>query len=108
MARWLFCGKVIDGACDSSYGIQVAKMAGVPDPVIGRAWEILGELEKTGTVGIGLHRALPPGGARMARWARTRQVAPQVDLFSSLRLRKKSWSRTLAPRDLRCPRWTWT
>ena len=34
------------GATDRSYGIQVARLAGVPDKVIERANEILKELEK--------------------------------------------------------------
>jgi DNA mismatch repair protein MutS len=46
--RVIFLRKVIEGGCDSSYGIHVAKMAGVPDPVIARAWEILAELESHG------------------------------------------------------------
>jgi DNA mismatch repair protein MutS len=75
----IFLRKVVDGACDSSYGIQVAKMAGVPDAVIGRAWDILGELEKTGTVGVGLSK--PGTGGKASRPAVTR--APQVDLFAS-------------------------
>ena len=32
------------GGADKSYGIQVAKLAGVPDPVINRAKEIVEEL----------------------------------------------------------------
>jgi DNA mismatch repair protein MutS len=46
--RVIFLRKVIEGGCDSSYGIHVAKMAGVPDGVIARAWEILAELESHG------------------------------------------------------------
>jgi DNA mismatch repair protein MutS len=46
--RVIFLRKVIEGGCDSSYGIHVAKMAGVPHPVIDRAWEILAELESHG------------------------------------------------------------
>ncbi len=42
----IFLRKVIEGGCDSSYGIQVAKMSGIPDSVIARAWEILHQLEK--------------------------------------------------------------
>ncbi len=42
----IFLRKVVEGGCDSSYGIQVAAMAGVPQSVIDRAWEILGGLEK--------------------------------------------------------------
>ncbi|MBW8887273.1 MAG: DNA mismatch repair protein MutS [Fibrobacteres bacterium] len=44
----IFLRKVIEGGCDSSYGIHVAKMAGVPDSVIERAWDILAGLESHG------------------------------------------------------------
>jgi len=44
----IFLRKVIEGGCDSSYGIHVAKMAGVPDAVIDRAWDILAGLESHG------------------------------------------------------------
>jgi DNA mismatch repair protein MutS len=37
--------RVLQGGTDRSYGIQVAKMAGVPSGVLGRARDILGELE---------------------------------------------------------------
>ena len=40
----VFLRKIVRGGADKSYGIQVAKLAGVPDPVIGRAKEILQEL----------------------------------------------------------------
>ena len=36
------------GATDDSYGIEVAKLAGIPNPVITRAREILAELEEQG------------------------------------------------------------
>ena len=39
--------KVLPGGTDKSYGIHVAKMAGVPSSVLKRAEEILGELEQT-------------------------------------------------------------
>ena len=40
----LFLRKIVKGGADKSYGIQVAKLAGVPDPVINRAKEIVEEL----------------------------------------------------------------
>lgn len=40
----VFLRKIIKGGADKSYGIQVAKLAGVPEPVIDRAKEILQEL----------------------------------------------------------------
>ena len=41
----VFLRKIIPGGCDHSYGIQVAKLAGLPDSVIERAKEVLGNLE---------------------------------------------------------------
>ena len=40
----VFLRKIIKGGADKSYGIQVAKLAGVPDMVIDRAKEIVAEL----------------------------------------------------------------
>ena len=42
----VFLHKVKPGAADRSYGIQVAKLAGLPDKVVGRAREVLAVLEK--------------------------------------------------------------
>jgi DNA mismatch repair protein MutS len=41
----IFLRKIVRGAADNSYGIEVAKMAGLPDEVITRAREILSNLE---------------------------------------------------------------
>ena len=40
----VFLRKIVKGGADKSYGIQVAKLAGVPNPVINRAKEIVEEL----------------------------------------------------------------
>ena len=40
----VFLRKIVKGGADKSYGIQVAKLAGVPDSVINRAKEIVEEL----------------------------------------------------------------
>ena len=40
----MFLRKIVAGGADKSYGIQVAKLAGVPDSVINRAKEILADL----------------------------------------------------------------
>ncbi|CAI3542494.1 MAG: DNA mismatch repair protein MutS [Clostridium neonatale] len=41
----VFLRKIIEGGADESYGIEVAKLAGLPDEVIDRAREILCDLE---------------------------------------------------------------
>ncbi|MBO4902536.1 MAG: DNA mismatch repair protein MutS [Lachnospiraceae bacterium] len=42
----VFLRKIIRGGADKSYGIQVAKLAGVPDPVIERAKELASQLDQ--------------------------------------------------------------
>ena len=42
----VFLRKVADGTADRSYGVQVARLAGIPEPVLVRAREILGNLER--------------------------------------------------------------
>jgi DNA mismatch repair protein MutS len=44
--RIVFLRKIIEGGCDRSYGIQVARLAGLPEQVIERAKEILANLEE--------------------------------------------------------------
>ncbi len=46
----IFLRKIVEGAADDSYGIEVAKLAGVPNEVINRAKEVLESLEN----GIGV------------------------------------------------------
>jgi len=42
----IFLRKIKEGPADKSYGIQVGRLAGLPDEVIGRAKEVLDNLEK--------------------------------------------------------------
>jgi len=42
----IFLRKIVPGRSDRSYGIQVARLAGLPQPVIDRAREILSALER--------------------------------------------------------------
>ena len=46
----IFLRKIIPGSADRSYGIQVARLAGVPDDVINRAREIAADLEDSDIV----------------------------------------------------------
>ncbi len=47
----IFLRKIVKGGADKSYGIQVARLAGVPDTVISRAKEIVEELVQTDITG---------------------------------------------------------
>ena len=48
----VFLRKIVPGAADDSYGIEVAKLAGLPDSVIGKAKGYLKELNTGGTAAL--------------------------------------------------------
>ena len=48
--QMIFLRKIVPGAADDSYGVEVAKLAGLPNAVVSRAREILAELEEQGGV----------------------------------------------------------
>ena len=48
----IFLRKIVRGGADQSYGVEVAKLAGVPDRVVRRARDILQELEESGCVRV--------------------------------------------------------
>ncbi|MFN2200620.1 MAG: DNA mismatch repair protein MutS [Caldilineaceae bacterium] len=47
----VFLRRIIPGKADRSYGVHVARMAGLPAQVVNRAEDILGELERSGAAG---------------------------------------------------------
>ncbi|MFM2154051.1 MAG: mismatch repair protein MutS, partial [Pseudomonadota bacterium] len=59
----VFLRKLEAGAASRSYGIQVAKLAGVPQPVLARAREVLANLEKAGIDDAG-HAVFAKAGRR--------------------------------------------
>jgi DNA mismatch repair protein MutS len=61
----LFLRKVMEGSSSHSYGIQVARLAGVPSHVIERAKEILENLESGQWDETGNPRLAPTGKARL-------------------------------------------
>jgi DNA mismatch repair protein MutS len=76
----VFLRKIVEGGTDKSYGIQVARLAGVPKPVLERAKEILRNLEES--------ELTPEGTVRQSQRRqhdrdKLKQLAPppQMDLF---------------------------
>jgi DNA mismatch repair protein MutS len=75
----IFLRKIVPGGTDKSYGIQVARLAGVPGIVLDRAKEILSNLEES--------ELTPAGRARSSARQRDREKLqklpppPQLDLF---------------------------
>ena len=66
----VFLHRIVPGGADRSYGVHVARLAGLPGAVISRAWEVLRDLEKNG------RRERGPKAARNRRTA-----AQQMPLF---------------------------
>ncbi len=54
----IFLYRIVEGGADHSYGIQVAKLAGLPPSVLERAREILELLESGNTAALGLPQQL--------------------------------------------------
>lgn len=69
----LFLRKISKGSCDKSYGIHVAKMAGMPKDILARAEMVL-ELLQTGTLA-------PQSAARLAMKNRKAVETYQLSLF---------------------------
>ena len=67
-----FLRRIVRGGADDSYGIEVAKLAGVPDGVITRAKAILKQLESEGTAEV--------KGPRRKTSAPRVQEEPQIQL----------------------------
>jgi DNA mismatch repair protein MutS len=77
----IFLRKIDEGGCDHSYGIQVARLAGVPKPVILRAKEILENLEN-----MELTPDHKPILARHTKEKPAKSASGQVDLFEGVQL----------------------
>ncbi len=79
----VFLRKIVEGGTDKSYGIQVARLAGVPKEVLERAKQILGNLEES--------ELTPEGNVRQSsRRQQDREKLkslappPQMDLFGRI------------------------
>jgi len=74
----LFLRKLVDGPASKSYGIQVARLAGLPAEVIARAREVLANLEAGELDAVG-----QPVLARGRRGGVRSAASPQLDLFGA-------------------------
>jgi DNA mismatch repair protein MutS len=45
----VFLHRIVPGGADKSYGVHVARLAGLPQGVVNRAWEVLADLEQSGS-----------------------------------------------------------
>jgi DNA mismatch repair protein MutS len=67
----IFLHRIIPGGVDKSYGIHVAKLAGMPKPVIHRADEVLEELESASRL----------NSAKPVKKQQKEEAVPQLSLF---------------------------
>jgi DNA mismatch repair protein MutS len=70
----IFLRKIEEGPADKSYGIQVARLAGIPDSIIKRAKEVLNNLE---------NEELNETGKPKLASKKTKKRKEQLDLFAS-------------------------
>ena len=57
----VFLHKIVPGGADKSYGVHVAQLAGLPQGVVNRAWEVLADLETQSQQNGGLKIRSPKG-----------------------------------------------
>ena len=74
----VFLHRIVPGGADKSYGVHVARLAGLPQGVINRAWEVLGDLESQSE----------SGRRRVSRAAPSQQLAlfaPGTELADTIK-----------------------
>ncbi|MCK4836607.1 MAG: DNA mismatch repair protein MutS, partial [Candidatus Aminicenantes bacterium] len=89
----VFLHKIVPGATDQSFGIHVAKIAGIPEPVIERSKELLLNLEKKELNRLvkeriagkikklsGLQNNLFPEDTELKLWDEIREKLKQIDI----------------------------
>jgi DNA mismatch repair protein MutS len=78
----IFLRKIIPGGADKSYGIQVARLAGLPKEILDRAKDILAHLEKPdGAVAHAPKAKKTRSTVRAGRAAAAKTEKPQLDLL---------------------------
>lgn len=86
----VFLHRLVPGASNRSYGIAVARLAGIPEPVLARARQLLADLERGAPL---------PSGVRASLRGRLRAESGQLDLFEA----KGSAERNEANEGADCP-----
>src|ERR1051325_11327055 len=74
----IFLRKIVPGGADKSYGIHVARLAGLPKPILDRAKEILAHLENPDGA------AVQPAKRKLSTKGMPRSEKPQMDLLEAV------------------------
>lgn len=83
----VFLRKIVKGGADKSYGIQVAKLAGVPDSIITRAKEIVEELSANDITEIARNLTVKKAAAKPAKKPARKDMVDmeQISLFDTVK-----------------------
>ena len=73
----VFLRRIVPGGADRSYGVHVARLAGLPPGVIARAWDVLSELEGAGPRN-GPARPAGPAGQQLSLLAPTPRIVEEL------------------------------
>ena len=74
----IFLRKIVPGGADKSYGIQVARLAGLPAEILARAKDILLQLEKPNNA---LAKRKPAKNRKQPKATATARAKPQMELL---------------------------
>jgi DNA mismatch repair protein MutS len=88
--RIVFLRKLVPGATSRSYGIQVARIAGLPEPVLKRAEEVLDNLE-----GVALDETVRPRLSNALSLMKDKNRVVQLGLFETADPSLRDWIRGL-------------
>ena len=98
----VFLRKIVPGGADRSYGIHVAKLAGLPASVITRAQEVLTQLEH-GDTGGEVSRSVESTDSSLPKPHPLIDEVRQIDLFTMTPLEAlnqlAAWQRMIQPKD---------
>jgi len=81
----VFLRKIVRGGADKSYGIQVAKLAGVPDSVIERAKEIVDQLIANDIASVARGIAVENGSGKKKKEKLDEVDLTQMSLFDTVK-----------------------
>ena len=76
----IFLRRVMPGGADKSYGVHVARLAGLPSTIINRAWEVLRDLEDKGSELISLEDN-DSGGVQLSLLAEIPEYIKELQLL---------------------------
>ncbi|HAE32957.1 MAG TPA: DNA mismatch repair protein MutS [Dehalococcoidia bacterium] len=76
----IFLRRVMPGGADKSYGVHVARLAGLPSTIINRAWEVLRDLEDKGSESISLEDN-DSGGVQLSLLAEIPEYIKELQLL---------------------------